>query len=100
MFYTIVQNNSGGLIIRNKDVSDAVCVEANSIEQAKGLLMSITANHRHYCPCCSPRWEFDLDEDDECDVPHIWGEPLDEIDDFNGDVIIHFLDGRKQKINL
>ena len=42
----------------------------------------------------------DLDEDDECDVPHIWGEPLDEIDDFNGDVIIHFLDGRKQKINL
>lgn len=100
MFYTAVQNNSGGQYIINDDVSYFVIIEANSPEEANNILNNITKNYRRYCSCCGERWQFDFDEEDGDNVPMIFGDPVSEVqkDSCVEECIIYYLDGRKEKI--
>lgn len=58
MFYTVIQNNSGGYFIDNKDVAQVVTVEANTNYEAQRLLENITNDYGEYCECCGFRWDL------------------------------------------
>ena len=60
MFYTVIQNNSGGYFIDNKDVAQVVIVEANTNYEAQRLLEDITKDYGEYCECCGFRWDLDF----------------------------------------
>lgn len=103
MFYTINQNNSGGYIIDNEDVSNFVSVEANNFKEAEGKLRSITEDYSEFCECCGERWYIDLNNDDAEEIPMIYDIP------YNQEVykcwssehiIIYYLDGIIEKVKL
>lgn len=96
MFYTLVQNNSGGYFIVNDDVSEFVIIEANSAIEARRRAEEITKNYMNYCPCCGERWDYDIEIDDGFPKPYIWDETIKEEDK---GIRIHYLDGRVEKID-
>ena len=103
MFYTINQNNSGGYIIDNENVTDFVSVEANNFTEAEKKLESIIEDYSEFCECCGERWHIDLDNDDAEEIPMIYDTPYNEgVSKFwsYGHIIIYYLDGRKEKVKL
>lgn len=96
MFYTLVQNNSGGYFIVNDNVSEFVIIEANSVVEAIKRAKNITRDYMSYCSCCGERWEYDFEINDGFPKPSIWDEPIKEGD---GGIRIHYLDGRIEKID-
>ena len=96
MFFTLVQNNSGGYFIINDDVSEFVIIEANNVIEATKRAKEITKDYMEYCFCCGERWDYDFTEDDKYDKPSIWGNPINEKD---SGIRIYYLDGRIEKID-
>lgn len=103
MFYTIGQNNSGGYYIDNENVGEFVSVEANSPQEAEDKLNRIVEDYSDYCPCCGQRWRINLYRDDETEIPMIYDEPYNNCTNTfwnTGNIVIYYLDGRKEKIAL
>ena len=82
MFYTYIQNNSGGSFKITKKIKHYVIIEADSAKEADekaksiGLYFDGVKNGRD-CPCCGDRWSR-ADEHD-CGIegtkePEIWGQ--------------------------
>ena len=78
MFYTFVQNNSGGKYHRDDEVTMYVILEADSARDANHLACS----HGIYffgtstgkdCSCCGDRWEQVSDEDGN-EAPLVYGQ--------------------------
>lgn len=102
MFYTFMQNNSGGYFIRNNDVREFLIIEADNVEDAIGKMYDITEDYSEYCPCCGERWSDYMDEDDADEVPSIWSEPVQNVSKapYREDCIIYYKDGRKEIIEF
>ena len=91
MFYTFIQNNSGGFWIG----PHFVCVECDSLEEANQIAQS----HGVYfdgvkngkdCGCCGSRWERARWVDYLTEEPTYYGSPLKEEKDYK----IVYKDGR------
>ncbi|MCG6601304.1 DUF7296 family protein [Acinetobacter baumannii] len=103
MFWTVRQNNSGGYFIQNDVVDEYLCVEANSVEEAEKRIEKITEDYSEFCPCCGERWSYWFDKDSGQNFPHNGhGDPLIDGQTYiysrQGAAIIHYLDGRIEKL--
>lgn len=103
-FYTIDQNNSGGVFIKNDYVDYYVSVQADSVEKAKKLLEHIVEDYSDSCDCCGERWGIWLSERDAYNVPTIYGTPLTKMKDRDTFwleekvAIIYYADGTKERL--
>ncbi|MMZ62859.1 hypothetical protein D1872_250850 [compost metagenome] len=95
-FFHFRQNNSGGYFITNDDVAPNLIVEAMNAKEAEQKMNDITSDYLQFCPCCGERWSSWIDDDDGTEEPTVWGKSLDECKDAT---IIHYIDGRKEKVN-
>lgn len=109
MFYTFIQNNSGGSFDSNekRGIAPKVIIEAASqseaMERAEGIgLYFDGVDAGTDCPCCGDRW---YSPDSGTDAPMIYGSPATEYG--NGrlaifwvgkgkEICIHHADGRKE----
>lgn len=78
MFYTYIQNNSGGSFEVNEDIKQYVIIEADSAEEAndkaEDLGIYFDGVEKGFdCPCCGNRWHK-CDEEDGTKDPLIWGQ--------------------------
>lgn len=101
MFYTFVQNNSGGWFHRDspRGISRYVIVEANTPREANERAVKIGLYFDGVydeidCECCGDRWLM-VDHYDAKDVPSIYNDPIGETvkDDWTNGAYIHYLDG-------
>jgi hypothetical protein len=97
-FYTYRQNNSGGYFERDKDVDVIVIIEANDYREANDIAEDIGiyfdgCSKGMDCSCCGDRWSDQWDDDDATDTPTIYGEPIEETENW----IVYYLDGTKKK---
>jgi hypothetical protein len=95
-FFHIRQNNSGGYFIENDYVAQNLIIEAMNAKDAERRMGEITAFYSEFCPCCGARWSFWMDDEDGTDEPTVYGE---KIDDICGSTIVHYFDGRTERIN-
>lgn len=68
MFYTFIQNNSGGEFDIDDSVTTYVIVEADSADEANDKAESIGiyfdgVDEDRDCPCCGDRWDRAYDDD-------------------------------------
>ena len=101
MFYTFMQNNSGGYFIQNEDVDVCLIVEGYSKKDIERRAEKIVENYSEYCPCCGERWNINIfDELDK--EPMIYDMPIHEYNSKCTDekAIIHYLDGTKDIVDL
>jgi hypothetical protein len=95
-FWTITQNNSGGIFDDDpeKGIGYAVCVEARTKDEAIGRLERIIDSYpaSYDCPCCGDRWSVYFFDDEGDDEPSLFGEPLR--GGWGIPSYVHFLDGR------
>lgn len=93
MFYTFGQNNSGGSFDHdpNKGVGYAICVEADSAEEASARFWDIVFSYSQGgdCDCCGPRWDGYADKGSA--TPEEYGKPL--TGGWGIPSYIHYLDG-------
>lgn len=80
MFYTYVQNNSGGKFITDNHVGEFVIIEASSYKEANTLAESHGVyfngcNNDIDCYCCGDRWNESYDGSEE---PMIYGRTIEE----------------------
>lgn len=78
MFYTFIQNNSGGWFTRDKQVAEYVIIEAASAGEANTIAESIGiyfngCTEGHDCNCCGDRWRPVMSYDGT-ESPEIHGE--------------------------
>jgi hypothetical protein len=99
-FYTMIQNNSGGYLIRNEEVTDVVIVEAKNHRQAYKIAEQIVDDYSEYCTCCGERWDYDFYEEDGQNEPMIYNVSVyeEKKGHFRKEAFIYFLDGRKEKV--
>ena len=102
-FFHFHQNNSGGRFTINDDVSVNVIIEATSAddanERAEGI--GIYFDGSDDCSCCGSRWHTVYGEGN--DVPKMYGDVVNKDyrpkfgwSDEKHDVIVHYMDGRKE----
>ena len=101
-FYQFSQNNSGGSFVDNEDVCEYVFIEAHSVKEANLLADNFGiyfdgCEQGTDCSCCGDRW-YPVSEGDI--KPMIYEEDVREIYEsgFRQKCIIHYLDGKKEKI--
>ena len=90
------QNNSGGYIIQNKEVSELVCIQGEGLEQIKSKAESLFADYCEYCERCGERWIMWVDESDLEFEPTCYGESIkDSLSLFHkrGYATLHFHNG-------
>lgn len=105
MFYTFIQNNSGGSFIFDEDsgITHFVIVEADSSEEANSIAERIGlywngCDEGVDCPCCGDRWDSTYPSDG-CDTPMIYSSPVKDFNpifywmDVGKEVAIHYKDG-------
>lgn len=95
-FFHIRQNNSGGYFIENDYVATNLIIEALDAKDAENRMDSITADYSQFCSCCGARWSAWLDDEDGTEEPTVYGEKIGKN---CGSTIIHYFDGRKEKVN-
>lgn len=94
-FWTITQNNSGGIFDHDAKagIGYGLCVEAISADEADGRMREIYSSYAasYDCPCCGDRWSTYLygDGDEE---PTLYGKPL--TGGWGLPSYVHYLDGR------
>jgi hypothetical protein len=77
VFYTFIQNNSGGTWRINKDVSKFVIIEADSVDDANDLAEEKAKIYFDGCAagidcdCCGDRW-YPVREYDAAETPMIY----------------------------
>lgn len=107
MFYTFVQNNSGGDFIINENVCEYVIIEAENAadanERAKtvGIYFNGCASGKD-CSCCGDRWSAQWDDVDGTSGPTIYGESVYETEKSwsRTGCIIYRLDGTKEAVEF
>jgi hypothetical protein len=104
MFYTFIQNNSGGYFIRNDHLDHYVIIEASSLHEAvdraraTGIYFNGTLDGVD-CRCCGDRWVVTRDWDIH-EVPQLGRVALDvstattERKWWVNSVVIQYVDGR------
>ena len=105
MFFTISQNNSGGLFDYDEKIgiTHFVIIEADDVGEAEVKFNSLIENPAYDrgfdCPCCGDRWYFP-DREDGDKTPQVHGmDPLENVDGIPSwirgyNVFIHYADGR------
>jgi hypothetical protein len=78
MFYTFIQNNSGGDFVINDDVAQYVIIEADNANQANEIALKVGIYFDGTCggpdcPCCGDRWSS-VSERDTSESPSIYGD--------------------------
>lgn len=74
------QNNSGGKMVVNDQVSDHVFIQApsadaaNSLAERIGIYFNGVADGND-CECCGDRWSEQIHEEGDLE-PLVWGRPL------------------------
>lgn len=96
MFYTFMQNNSGGYYLRDENVEEVIIIQSDSEENANNKLWSIVEDdYMEACECCGSRWGL-WNNDGEYDVPMIFGSPVEEDEHYS--YIIYYADGTKKRV--
>lgn len=100
-FVTFRQNNSGGYFYQNDEVDVYVIIEGYDLWQIEAKARKVFEDYRDYCPCCGQRWNDSwIDEDDMTDEPMIYGKSVYSYKSGGYKVIIYYLDGRKEIVDL
>ena len=95
MFYTFMQNNSGGYYFQDENVEEVVIIESDDAEKASDRLWAIVEDdYLSACACCGDRWEVFGGNDGEYQTPMIFGRPASET---NYSHIIYYANGRKER---
>jgi hypothetical protein len=76
-WFTLNQNNSGGVFTVDENVAEWVCIQALSAEEAMAKAEAFCTNEGS-CPCCGDRWYINFDEEDGKQVPMIYNTPVEE----------------------
>lgn len=99
MFYTFMQNNSGGHIIGDRFViiEASSADEANQIAEKENIYFDGCLEGTD-CPCCGDRWSR-VDEWDGNSTPKIFGTPIEKIKD-DEELSYWFQEGQKPKLIL
>lgn len=105
MFYTYIQNNSGGSFVVDDDIKQYVIIEADSAEEANDkadyLGIYFDGVEKGFdCPCCGNRWH-ECDEEDGEKEPLIWGiSPIEYLRGKyvwpNTQVIVYYKNGKRE----
>lgn len=102
-FYNFSQNNSGGSFREDENLDTEVIIEAHSAEEANLLADNFGiyfdgCSQGIDCSCCGDRWYPCSEEGTE--KPEMYGKSVYELYDgmFRESCIIHYLDGRKEKV--
>lgn len=93
MFFTFLQNNSGGRWHKDANLDAVVIIEANSgpDANAKAQTLGIYFNgvrEGRDCRCCGSRWD---EAGEGFEKPTLWEDPLELLEK---GTIIHYADGR------
>lgn len=112
MFFTYVQNNSGGSFRVTDDLRQYTIVEADTADQANQKAMGLGIYFNGVrdeidCECCGDRWypagaSVVFEDDEATEVPCVYGEPVElvESDSSNGcSGIVHYADGTVKYFN-
>lgn len=95
-FWTITQNNSGGIFDHDpeKGIGYGLCVEACGREEAVRRINQITGSYdaSYDCPCCGVRWSTYLYGEKGGSEPMLYGKPLE--GGWGLPSYVHYLDGR------
>lgn len=94
MFYTFVQNNSGGYFIKDENVEEVVIIEAETVSDAHEIFDEISEDYQEYCECCGTRWSS---FPEETETPQIFG---DAPEDSSWYSIIYYADGDKKIVKV
>jgi len=97
MFYTFMQNNSGGAFDRDDAVTDRIIIEADSHGRAnikaEEIGIYFDGVYKGYdCDCCGDRW-YPVDESDATDEPEYYGMKF--IESNSSYAYVYYIDGRK-----
>jgi len=78
MFYTFIQNNSGGKFKVNQNVAHYVIIEARSYHEANSLAENVGLyfDGEGDCPCCGNRWSAFYDEEGT-EIPEIYSQQIE-----------------------
>lgn len=113
MFFTFIQNNSGGRFDIDHDVSKYVIIEADSADEANQIAEDRAGIYFDGCEsgadcdCCGDRWYRQWGADEGTAQPEIYGQPAEQgrigiIDRDtavkNGYCHIYYLDGLKRTL--
>lgn len=75
LYFTSIQNNSGGYFIQNDKVGTIVIVQAENAQQAIKKFDKITFDYSEYCDCCGSRWDYNfLRDQNGTENPTVYGE--------------------------
>lgn len=94
MFYTFMQNNSGGYWMTDDNVDQVVIVEAETESDAHEIFDEISENYQDYCECCGTRWSS---FPEAAETPQIFGEAPESS---SWDSIIYYADGDKKIVKV
>lgn len=100
MFYTFVQNNSGGVFI---EPAHYVIVEADSADEANERALDVGIYFNgisggHDCECCGDRW-YPVSDADAEDKPMVYSNTAHEAASCGDSVLIAYADGREELYN-
>ena len=100
-FYTFNQNNSGGRLIVNDDISGTVIIQAESEEEAEkrfNKILDKDKSYRIYCPCCGKRWDKHWDV--MYDTLEVLEDKREEFANREKSIaIVYYANGEKKKID-
>ena len=102
MFYTFMQNGSGGSFTLDSEVTHMVIVEAGTADEANAKAESIGIYFDGYgdCSCCGDRWSRVDEEWDAEEGPCVYGTPVEEWEPLckwmpeGKEVVVHYADGK------
>lgn len=95
MFYTFMQNNSGGYYLRDENVEEVIIIESDNAGNAQDKLWAIVEdNYLESCECCGSRWDL-FNDDGEYETPMIFGEDASES---SYSYIVYYADGTKKRV--
>lgn len=106
MFYTFIQNNSGGEWIFNENLAHFTIVEANTYDDALEIAEKLEIYFNGVargidCSCCGDRW--DDYNNNNSQTPKIYEKDISEQTfyhwgkDTDAQVIVHYLNGDKKR---
>ncbi|MEN9755881.1 MAG: hypothetical protein RL755_68 [Pseudomonadota bacterium] len=98
MFFTFVQNNVHGDIVKNENVAEYVIIEADNSEKANEKATLIGIDESDYCECCGWRW---VDAEDKNGTINPTVKDITDLENYKDDfypsvkIIIYYDNGKK-----
>jgi len=100
MFYTFIQNNSGGFFDSDDEVRQYVIIEGDTADEVIGRAKEVGiyfdgCQSGLDCSCCGDRW-YEPYQDPTDEVPSIYGEPVTPAkENSDANVVIYYKDGTR-----